>query len=250
MKIISKLYGGETELVFDSMKHQYSVDGETIPGTTSVLEIISKPGLMFWSANMAAEYFKENLVPGKALDEIQIENIYKEAKRAHTKKKESAGDIGTLVHNWVDKYCKGENPGMPINDQAVGAIERFLFWVKSNNVVFLRNEQPCYSKKYKYAGTIDGICTMNGKLYLFDLKTSNAIRTEYYLQVAAYLNARIEEYPQEKYDGVIILRVGKEDGDLEPKTKPIEECPIYLRAFLFALQLKKSFDEVVRLTSK
>lgn len=250
MKIINKMYGGSVELVFDTMKHQYSVGGEVVLGTTSVLQVIAKPALLYWSANMASDYFKENIKAGVSYDEIQIENIWKEAKRAHTKKKESAGDLGHLVHDWVDKYCKGESPSMPINEQAQGSINRFLKWVEENQVKFLINEQPCYSQKYKYAGTIDGICKIGGKMYLFDLKTSNSIHSEYYLQTSAYLNARTEEFPEEKFDGVLILRVGKEEGELDFVTKPMSEYPTYLKAFLYSLYLKKSLDEVDKLIEK
>jgi len=250
MKVINRLYGKDVELVFDTMKHQYSVNGEIIPGCTSVLQILAKPALLFWSANMAADYFKEHIVPGRSLDEIEIENIWKEAKRAHTKKKEEAGDIGHLVHDWVDKFCKGDNPGMPINEIAQGGVNRFLDWTEKHQVKFLINEQPCYSQKYKYAGTIDGICKIDGKMYLFDLKTSNHIVAEYFMQTSAYLKARIEEFPKEKFDGLVILRVGKQDGELEFVTKPMSEVNTYFKAFLFALQLKKSMDEVTKLLEK
>lgn len=244
------MYGGQVELIFDTTRHQYTVDGEVILGCTSVLQIIAKPALMFWSANCAADYFKEHINPGVSLDEIEIENIWKEAKRAHTKKKESAGDIGHLVHDFVDKFCKGENPSMPINEQAQGGVNRFLKWATDNDVHFLINEQPCFSRKYKYAGTIDGICKIGKKMYIFDLKTSNHIVPEYWLQTSAYLNARTEEFPQEKFDGILVLRVGKEDGELEFVIKPMSEYKTYLRAFLFALYLKKSMDEVSRLLEK
>lgn len=245
-KVINKMYDGQVELVFEPYKHEYTYNGKKVYGVTSVLQVISKPALLFWSANMAADYFRDNIKPGISYDEIQLESIWKAAKKAHTLKKEEAGSIGHLVHNWVDQYCKGEQPAMPINEKAQGGIARFLQWVKEHNVKFLSNEQPCFSRKYNYAGTIDGICQIDGKLYIFDLKTSNGIWDEYLIQVAAYKNARIEEYPQEKYDGgCIILRVGKEDGDLEFLPFQDEDC--HLNAFLSALQLKKSLDSIAQI---
>lgn len=243
MQIFNKMYNGTVELVFNSFKHEYSVDGKKIYGVTSVLQTIAKPALLFWAANMASDSFRSQVQPGRAYDEIEIETIWKAAKRAHTQKKEEAGSIGVLVHNWVDTYSKGENPPMPINEKAQGAIQRFLAWVIENDVKFLSNEQPCYSKKYGYAGTIDGICLIDKKLYIFDLKTSSGIWDEYLLQVAAYKQARQEEYPEEKYDGdCIILRVGKDEGEVE--FMPFKAKKYHLDAFLYALGLKKALERI------
>lgn len=242
MKVINTMYGGQVELIFEDYKHRYTWNGKEVFGVTSVLQTIAKPALLYWSANMAADYFKENVKPGVAYDEIQLETIWKLAKKAHTAKKEEAGSIGHLVHDFVDKYCKGEEPMMPINEKAIGGINRFLQWVKEHNVKFLSNEQACFSKKYNYAGTIDGICQIDGKLYIFDLKTSNSIYDTYLIQVAAYRQARNEEYPLEMYSGCVILKVGKEEGDLEFLTFKDKKC--YLDSFLYALGLTKSLAKV------
>jgi hypothetical protein len=236
------MYNGTVELVFNSFKHEYTVDGKKVYGVTNVLQTIAKPALLFWAANMASDYFREMIQPGRPYDEIEIETIWKAAKRAHTQKKEEAGSIGHLVHDWVDKYCKGETPPMPINEKAIGGINRFLSWVKEHDVKFLSNEQPCYSKKYGYAGTIDGICWVDKKLYIFDLKTSSGIWDEYLIQVAAYKQARQEEYPAEIYDGCIILRVGKEEGEVE--FLPFQDKDYHLQAFLSALELKKAMEKI------
>lgn len=232
------MYGGEIELFFDSYKHHYTINKKEVFGVTDVLKVINKPALMFWAANMAADHFRSQIVPGKAYDEIELEAIWKESKRAHTAKKESAGSLGTLVHKWVEAYCANDNPPMPVNEEAIGGIKRFLEWVEKHHVKFLSNEQPCYSKKYNYAGTIDGICQIDGKMYIFDLKTSSGIWDEYLIQVAAYKQARQEEFPNEKYAGCVILRVGKEDGDLDFFT--FKDKKYHLGAFLYALELKKA----------
>lgn len=240
MKIINKMYNGKVELTFDTYRHEYTYNGKKVWGVTSVLQVISKPALLFWSANMAADYFRDNIKPGEKYDEIQLELVWKNAKKAHTMKKEEAGSIGKLVHDWVDKYCKGEKPEMPYNEKAIGSINLFLDWVKQHNVKFLINEQPVFSKKYCYAGTLDGVCVVDGKMYLFDLKTSSGIWDEYLIQVSAYKQARIEEFPEEKYEGLIILRVGKDEGDFEFKMFKDKKC--YLKSFLYALGLKQNLE--------
>ncbi|MEK6884229.1 MAG: hypothetical protein AABY22_31655, partial [Nanoarchaeota archaeon] len=83
-----KLYNELVILEFDKLKHLYFVttpDEETkrAYGVTSILGVLNKPALMFWSANMAAKYVEDNLMPGKALDEIEIKNLAEGAKNAH-----------------------------------------------------------------------------------------------------------------------------------------------------------------------
>lgn len=244
MIIENKMYGGEVLMTFDTFRHQYKVNGEVIPSVTGVLGVINKPALLFWAANQAADYFKSQVEPGKSYDELQLESIWANAKKAHTQKKVEAGNLGTLVHKWVEGFIKQENPAMPVNEQAQGSIKRFLGWVEQHHVKFLASEQPCFSRKYKYAGTIDGICVYENQMYIFDLKTSSGIWDEYLMQVAAYKQARTEEYPSEKYAGCIILRVGKEDGDLEPEIFPDDDC--YLNGFLFAKGLQSSLTQIVK----
>ena len=216
MIILNKLYGGEVELRFDSIMHRYSVDGKKVPGVTSIIgNTIPKPALMFWSANMASDYWKEAITPGATYDEVQLEMIWANAKKAHTQRKEDAGTVGTFTHRWVESYIKGEKPELPINPQVLGAVQRFMDWVKQHDVKFLSAEQPVFSKKYNYCGTADFFCFIDGELWLGDLKTSNAIYDEMKIQTSAYLEARLEEYPTEKYAGCVIVRVGKEEGEFD-----------------------------------
>jgi hypothetical protein len=244
MKVINKLYNGEIELNFDSFKHSYNVGGESVPSVTKILSVINKPALVNWSARVAVEYVQESINPGEAYDELQLNSIFEGAKKSHWQKKKDAGDIGTLVHAWIEKYINGENPGMPINEQLQDSVNNFLKWVKDHDVKFLLSEQPIYSRKYKYAGILDFICTIDGELYIGDIKTSSGIYPEYMLQTSAYKYARQEEYPEEKYVGQVIVRVGKE-GDFETQTN--KDDSLYkemFRGFLSAQKLQEVLDRL------
>ena len=162
--------------------------------------------------------------------------IFDEAKSAHWKKKVSAGDIGTFVHNWVEDYINGKNPKLPVNKDLRGAVQRFLDWQKEYNVRFLLAEQQVYSLRRKYTGTLDFICEIDGKMYIGDLKTSNAIyKNEMGQQLAAYKMAREEEFPEEKYEGCVLVRIGKKDGEFE--IWKLEDDSLYRKTFLYALKL-------------
>ena len=140
--IINHLYQHTVELRFEPYRHIYSVDGVTIPGVTTIGDIVAKPGLIGWAANEASDYFMSQIEPGKSYDEVQLDSIYRTAKRAHTMKKEDAASVGTITHKWVQNYIEGKDPGTPVNEQVKGATDRFLDWVKEYDVKFLASEQP------------------------------------------------------------------------------------------------------------
>jgi len=252
MQIKTKLYKGEVELIFESFRHTYIVTdkkndiyGEKRPSATTALGIIAKPALIYWAANMAADSIKEQLEPGKSYDELEIDAMVETCRKAHTVRKKKAGSIGTLIHNWVEDYINGEDPVRPVNEQLATATAKFMGWVKEHNVKFLLAEQQVYSRKYGYTGTLDFICKIDGKLYIGDLKTSGGIYPEMLIQAAAYRYARNEEFPEENYHGQIIVRVGKDDGTLQVGL--VTDNGWYkkmLAAFIYALELKKSMENI------
>lgn len=102
--MIVKLYNGSVEISFDDKYHTYKVDGERVEGVTTPLSVISKPALLFWAVNQAISYLETELKPGVSYDEIQIKNLLNTAKSAHRRKKEGAADMGTLLHEVIEKW--------------------------------------------------------------------------------------------------------------------------------------------------
>lgn len=223
---ITKLYGGKVEMRFDSYWHTYTVTDEEnglinapVTGVSTILNIIDKSKqLVPWAVNQTIGYLEENLKPGISYDELEIAKLLGNAKSAHYNKKTDAGDFGTLLHSWVEKFARGENPPMPVNPVLRKSVEDFLKWVIKNEVVFLRNEQPLYSRKYQCAGTLDTIAKIpiriKDKLYVGDWKTSSGIYLSQKIQVSGYELMRSEEFPEEKFAGEFIARFGK-DGRFE-----------------------------------
>jgi hypothetical protein len=78
-----------------------------------------------------------------------------------------------------------------------------------------------------FAGTIDRVCTIEGKTYVLDIKTSNGIYNSYWLQLAAYrelYNASVDHgNTMPNIDGVAILwlnaktRTSGKKGDVQGK---------------------------------
>jgi hypothetical protein len=239
MAITVELYKGEVKMVFDPYWHTYmitdlknGVENQKVASVTTALKIIDKPQLLFWAVKMSIESMKEDLVAGKSYDELEIAGMLEKARTSHTKRKTSAGDAGTLLHRWVEAYINHENPPIPVNPMLKESCKKFLKWVHDNQVEFLISEQPVYSRKFSFTGTLDFICKIKGKLYIGDLKTSKGIFLEQMLQTAPYRAAREEEFPEEKYSGQLICRIGK-DGSFEYKLLSDEAYPkLYQKMFM------------------
>jgi len=244
-----KLYNGKVILKFEDKTHIYSVDGKIIYGVTNIIKVLDKPAIIYWAVNQAISYIEANLQPGIALDEVQIRNLLEEARKAHTNKRNKAADIGTMIHEWIDSYIKSliekkNPPKRPLNKEMKAAVDGFFKWAKENKVQIIANEQKVYSMKYKYAGTLDLEAMVNGKRTMIDIKSSNAIYPEYFLQAVAYSNARKEEFGNKFPGGLLIVRLSKEDKEKE--IRPFEvrkvdekEIKIYFNAFLNCLQIYK-----------
>lgn len=239
-----KLYKKSVEILFDSAKHKYTYNGQEIPSVTQILGIIAKPALINWSANTAIDSVRGAILPGKAYDEVELENIFETGRQAHNRKKVDAGNIGTFIHEWIEKYIHNEKPKMPVNSDLRESIEQFLGWKQKNNVEFLLSEQVVFSKKHKFIGTLDFVCTIDGVPFIGDTKTGSAIYPEYFLQTSAYRFAREEEFTNEKYKGQVIVRAGKA-GDLEIAiVRKNTEYEDMFQAFLHAKDLRERLEKL------
>ena len=75
-------------------------------------------------------------------------------------------------------------------------------------------EKFVFSKKYKYAGTVDLIYKNKlNELLLIDFKTSKSIYDHFCLQVSAYAKAYEEMYPKQKIFQTGILQLGAKNAE-------------------------------------
>lgn len=196
------LYNGKVKGKFFPDSHAYYVDGKRKTGVTTYLGIIDKSRpLVIW----ATELYRDFLLSKK---EITEDDIYAGC-TLHEEKKKEAADIGSEIHDWIEKHVKGENPEMPERKEAQIGVAAFLEWKEANKVSFLSSERVVYSKKYDYIGKMDIEAKVNGKLCLIDIKSSNGLYNTYNLQTAAYLMAD-EEESKRNYKGRWLIRVAKE----------------------------------------
>lgn len=236
-----KLYNGTVRLDFDPVKHRYKIDGVFANGVTTALSIIAKPGLIWWAAGEAANYVKANIVPGEPLDELQIQELCAEARKAHNKKKDKAADVGTFIHNWIEDYVNGDNPIAPVNGDMQRVIGDFLEWWDNSDIEVISSEQIFCSPTHMLAGTADLVCKEDGKLTIMDWKTGSGIYPEMFLQLGAYALMWEEEHPDQPIERLHVVNCSAKSIFQDQYRDDVDT---FKKAYLQALNLYKSMKTI------
>jgi hypothetical protein len=90
----------------------------------------------------------------------------------------------------------------------------FMEWWEKFSPKTVKSEQQIYSKKYKYAGTMDwlGYIEIKGEkiLCVIDWKTGRGLYKNYDLQVSSYIKAYCEMFPRKTHPKrAFLLQLGK-----------------------------------------
>jgi len=240
-----------TVVTFESEPRRfYTVNGTEVPSVTTVLDVLHKPALTWWSMKIGIEGICKLFQNGSA---EYVEDLWEAIDRGDvqwltdqlTQKKltcnhvrDSAGARGTSVHGALELWVNtGETPNYefwPIEEQ--GYIKGLVAFLTDINAVrgdTMLSEVMVGSATHGYAGRYDLSCNIltsemvvktypkkpavHGLLdegrWLFDLKTSSNVYTSHHLQLAAYEHASVE-CGYEPTIGQAVVRVGR-DGDYE-----------------------------------
>jgi hypothetical protein len=224
-------------------KHDYLLNGKTITGVTSILKILSKgDAITQWAANQAAESFATQVQKwmndGRGSFDLGI--LKDSARYAWKGNRDGAGKFGKNVHKAIENWIKKE-PISTLTPEETTAYENFKTWATLYNVKFLMSEKAVYSKTFWYAGTIDVVMEMDGKVWVGDIKTSASIYPDFFLQTAAYQNALVERGFDRPIEGNVVINVRK-NGTLDVKKSYGYERN--LEGFLSALKVYRIRQEL------
>ena len=224
------------EFTFNEKTHRYYMDGKQMTGTTTVLQVISKPQLIKWSADTTVDYIKEH-ADKKEFDAYLVSSsMLEEARTEWTKKRDTSADLGKEIHAEIEQYIKCKISGLDwFTDKP--QVQHFIDWANKHNVEFIASEEQVYSESLFVAGTYDFSCIIDGRKYMGDVKTGNALYPEYFYQCAAY-RMMAEEMGQTDFKGSILVRIGR-DGNFNEDEDVIlsESYEDEKEAFLSALTL-------------
>jgi len=174
-------------------KKGYYVDGEKVPGVTTVLGRFKESGgLIHWAWKLGTE--------GKDYKQVR----------------DDAADAGTLAHELIDTYINGGTVTLEGDSDlvrhALSAFQAYQNWEKSTGIKIDWTERQLVSKVHRFGGTPDAFGTLDNKPILLDWKTSNSVYSDYLLQLAAYALLVEENYGIE-VQGYYLCRFSKENAD-------------------------------------
>lgn len=218
---------------FKDKGHQHLFNGKRMTGITTILGVIAKPQLINWAAGQAVEYVSKEWKPDFAYRKEVIEQVLSDAKKAHTKKKEAAADIGTLVHSACEGWIK-EKKEPELDEQGMKMFNNFKKWAEDNKVKFLESEKHLYSEKMFLAGIVDGVVEIDGQTWIMDIKTSSGIYSDAFFQMAGYHILWEEMMLPNKITGYIVVNLQKSGEFLEKRMVSIDDSK---KAFLAAYDI-------------
>ncbi len=164
-------------------------DGTLVPGSTTILKQLDKPFLVKWANKLGKE--------GKDVTEY-VNNSAK---------------LGTLIHSIVESHLlKQEIDVSNYTDDELTLAElafgRYMAWENQHTIENVEVEKVLVSETYKYGGSIDIYCKLDGVYTVIDLKTSKSVSLDQEIQVSSY-----EQLVRENnllVDRLLIVNLGKE----------------------------------------
>jgi len=241
------------EVFLDEASHRYYYleDDKKIyvPGVTTINSVLDKPGLNNWKIKTTVGYIGAHL-PQLRADDLTKEKaleIFRKAKEYADELAKEQADIGKRIHDLIHLHLLGEKVDLSIEDGKVQAgFIAFLSWLNEHEFKPIATEKVVYHPTLNYAGTLDTVGELDGKLTVLDWKSGSGIYLESYLQISAYVKA-YEVMSGKQVEQAFIIHLGKTDGSFLPYEVKDIETPFSL--FLACLTIyngKKNIQKNIK----
>jgi hypothetical protein len=200
-------------------RRQYDWRGEAFWSVTTIIGGgVPKPALINWAKKFTAEVAYDHF---STLAEMHASDDRDGAidwlKNAAFRMRDKAADLGSVVHASCEAVALGK-PIPPWPKSAEPRMEGFKSFLIDCAPDFHNVEASVYNRPEHYAGTLDAICTINGRRYLLDTKTGKGVYPEVGLQLAAYRFAEFiglpdgSEAPMPEVDACAVLHLPEAGG--------------------------------------
>lgn len=236
---------GPTKIIQRGNGHSYLLDGEKVPGVTTILDYgIPKPALVGWAARTVAEYVVDRLtiVDGKVAADELVEALrsYNQTRKWPEKlgdglarvgltkvlatvqyaDRDAAANKGTQVHLLAQQLAEGQEIEVP--DVLAGHVASYLRFLEEWQPTDAIVEGIVVNRRWRYMGKFDMIATLPPPLgrTLLDLKTSRSGPfAETALQLAGYRFAETlldgnQEIPMPEVDSCAVVWIRADGYDV------------------------------------
>lgn len=146
----------------------YEIDGIRYPRVTSILSVLSKPGLGRWR-----------------------EALIREGRDPDAEAREAA-DRGTAIHALTEALDLGAQADCP--SDLLPFIRAYRDWKGEHVAAVEMTERLVVHRRFGYAGKLDKVVRLyDGRRAIVDLKTGRSLAPETRLQLSAYVDALEDE---------------------------------------------------------
>lgn len=212
-------------LRFSAGNHRYWLDGQSVPGVTTILGCLDKPALPKWAAKTVAQYVAENPDAVETLRSLGEGGMIAALKEIPWKKRDDAATRGTTLHDYAEALIKGEE--VEVDDELVPVVEHLLTFMDDWQIEPILTEFAVGSREHLYAGTGDLIArytrpdTHHSGVGVFDYKSGKALYPEHAWQLNAYGFAEFagldgDETPVPECDGAFGVQIRADGYDVAP----------------------------------
>lgn len=180
-------------------RHCYWVDGRRVPGVSSIRKVLDAPQLDEWKVRVQVEGTARAALANPRLDHEPegeyVARLVRIAQREyeHQRISDEAASIGTQVHKLIEHETRlmlGEPTERPeVSEDAEFTFAGWREWAEASDYQPIVAEARVYHQQLRYAGTIDVLAMVRGRLTLLDAKPSATIYPDRRLQLAGYAMA-------------------------------------------------------------
>lgn len=215
----------ERGLKFYPSNHRYRLDGQWVPGVTTILGCLDKPAIPKWAAGMVAEYVADNPGGIEELRNMGRAPMVHALKNIPWEKRDKAGVRGNILHDYAEQLLHGRE--VDVAEEDVPVMEAALVFMEDWQIEPLLIEAPCASREHKWAGTLDLVAKYRRPdlgttgTAIFDWKSGKAMYPEYAWQLNAYAHAEFclvdgEERPLPECDAAFGVQIRADGYDVAP----------------------------------
>jgi len=171
-------------LQFYPTSHRYKLDGEWVPGVTTIIGVLDKSGpLSKWAAATVAEFVADEPGSVEALRTMGREPMVAALKGIPWTRRDDKAGRGTTFHALAEQILLGHTVEVP--PEQVGLVESALAFMDAYKIDPTLVEVAVGSREHKYAGTADLISNDA----IWDWKTGKRIYSSTPFQLSAYAGA-------------------------------------------------------------
>ena len=257
--------------------YKHPLTGKIVPGVTTVLKKLDKPGVVQWAVDNTSAYAVANIDALLNRTEEQGYGFLRwywkrdplasddgDIRNYSNGVLNDAASLGTLIHDWI----AAEHDNTPYPDVTMAPdyfwemVAQWDKWKSEHDVTPIVTETTLWSHQYGYAGTADGIWNVDGTNMLLDIKSSRNVWDEHLMQLSALgacdamlikSDNKWEEVELPGFSQYALLHIRPNDTDkygnhmdafCRLELVDMEEIPLHFEAFLGLLAVSEAQNKV------